>query len=109
MNTTGGIDYLHTTASSAQYHSLASVSMPDTNGFVVRARDNLLAIGRKCNGQDSICVSFKGPRDHLASLSIPDTNGAVPGARDNLFAIGRKCNRQDSRCVSFEGLRDHLA
>ena len=91
-------------------------SIPHTNGVVLRAGDDELAIGRETHRVDIRSVAFEfvdlDPKmqnisTHLQDLhsvgSIPHTNGVVLRAGDDELAIGRETHRFDSRSVAKTG------
>ena len=72
---------------------------PHPGALVHTATDNLAAVWRKSDGDDT-AGTFK-LRQPTAGHSIPHTD-AVVAATDNLAAIGRKRNRKYASCMTIQ-------
>jgi hypothetical protein len=73
-------------------HLDARVCIPDSNGLVVRPRDNFGSIVRECDGCNPMVVAPQRWEHLDARVCIPDSNGLVVRPRDNFGSIVRECD-----------------
>ncbi len=69
-----------------------SLGIPNANGAVGGSGDDVLSVGRACNGNHPVTVPIERIANWSTGLGIPDSDGAVGGSRDDVQPIGRVSN-----------------
>lgn len=68
--------------------------VPQADGAVTRARDDLTIVGAEGNAQDVLLVANEASGGS-SSLNVPKSKSAVPGSRESELTIGRDDNILD--------------
>lgn len=63
-------------------------SVPELDGAVARAGNNLAVVGREGDGEHIVSVANE-PAGGGAGSKLPETEGLVPGGREGVSAVGR--------------------
>lgn len=78
--------------------SARKVELPELNGLVQTAANQVATIRGKRNGIDAVLVAIGAlqAHDQSASGSVPNPDALIQGTRCNVVAIGRHGNRSDT-------------
>ncbi len=63
-------------------------SVPELDGAIARARNNLSVVGGEADGQNIVGVANKSAGSRTGR-EFPETEGLVPGGRESVCTIGR--------------------
>lgn len=77
-------------------------SVPQLDGSVARAGDDLSVVGGERDGENVVGVADK-TTGGVAGGELPQTQGLVPGGRQSVGAVGRDDLCRDNRERPFEG------
>lgn len=80
-----------------------SQSVPQLDGLVARAGNNLTIVSREGNGQNILSVIFEAASSFTSS-QIPQTQGLVPGTGQSVVTIRRQNNIADEMRVAVQTL-----
>ncbi len=61
--------------------------IPQLDGAVARARDDLTVVGREGHGEDIVSVADEGTGS-CAGREFPETEGLVPGGGESVGTVG---------------------
>jgi hypothetical protein len=75
--------------------------VPELDGAVARARDDLTVVGGEGDGEDVLGVTDEAA-GALAGVDVPETEGSIPRAREGELTIGTDDNIRDEVVVAVE-------